>query len=72
LDVDFVGLHAQMKQSGFYQDKKIPKLRIFGKNSDDFPSVHMVPKYGFLASGLRPSAQIASFGRDIVHIRTFR
>ena len=39
LDVGFVGLHAKMKQSGFYQDRKIPKPRIFGKNSDDFPSV---------------------------------
>ena len=39
LDVDFVGQYVKMEQSGFYQDRKIPKPRIFGKNSDDFPSV---------------------------------
>ena len=63
LDVDFVGLHAQMKQSGFYQDRKIPKLRIFGKNSDDFPSLH----YGYNFQ----EQFITSLPEEILYKRSF-
>ena len=63
LDVDFVGLHAQMKQSEFYQDRKIPKLRIFGKNSDDFPSLH----YGYNFQ----EQFITSLPEEILYKRSF-